>query len=51
MRPASVLAWLVHDALPAVALRSADGHADTALHAEGQAKAEEAVRSRVRTAG
>jgi hypothetical protein len=33
--PTGTLAWVVHDALPAVALGSADGCADWALHEEG----------------
>jgi hypothetical protein len=35
LRPTGTLAWLVHDALPAVALESADGRADSALREEG----------------
>jgi hypothetical protein len=35
LRPTSTLAWLVHDALPALALRPTDGRADQALCEEG----------------
>jgi hypothetical protein len=38
------LAWLVHDALPAVALRSGNGRADQTLWEKGWAEAGEAVR-------
>jgi hypothetical protein len=35
LRQTGALAWLVHDALPPLAFRPADGRADSVLHAEG----------------
>ncbi len=35
LRSTGTLAWLVHDALPAISLRAADGRADQALWEKG----------------